>query len=342
MDIRTALARVAESQDLGTDEMRAVMREIMSGEATDAQIGAFLMGLRLKGETLDEIAGAVMVMRELSRGVRVAGDHVVDIVGTGGDGANLFNVSTAASFVVAAAGGRVAKHGNRSVSSSCGSADVLEAAGIRLGLAPEQVAECVDRVGVGFMFAPAHHSAMKFAIGPRKELGVRTIFNILGPMTNPAGVDRLLIGVYDRKLCRPVAEVLNRLGAVHVMVVHSADGLDEISIAAATHVTEARCGALNEFEFSPEEANVAVSGLAGLEVSSAEESLELIRAAMTGEGGDRAQRARDIIALNAGAALYVAGLARDIPGGVDIAREMLESGAAWQRLEHLASLTQGY
>jgi anthranilate phosphoribosyltransferase len=183
---------------------------------------------------------------------------------------------------------------------------------------------------------------MKFAIGPRKELGVRTIFNILGPMTNPAGVDRLLIGVYDRKLCRPVAEVLNRLGAAHVMVVHSADGLDEISIAAATHVTEARCGALNEFEFSPEEANVAVSGLAGLEVSSAEESLELIRAAMTGEGGDRAQRARDIIALNAGAALYVAGLARDIPGGVDIAREMLESGAAWQRLEHLASLTQGY
>jgi anthranilate phosphoribosyltransferase len=342
MDIRTALARVAESQDLSTDEMRAVMGEIMSGEATDAQIGAFLMGLRLKGETLDEIAGAVMVMRELSRGVRVAGDHVVDIVGTGGDGANLFNVSTAASFVVAAAGGRVAKHGNRSVSSSCGSADVLEAAGIRLGLAPEQVAECVDRVGVGFMFAPAHHSAMKFAIGPRKELGVRTIFNILGPMTNPAGVDRLLIGVYDRKLCRPVAEVLNRLGAVHVMVVHSADGLDEISIAAATHVTEARCGALNEFEFSPEEANVAVSGLAGLEVSSAEESLELIRAAMTGEGGDRAQRARDIIALNAGAALYVAGLARDIPGGVDIAREMLESGAAWQRLEHLASLTQGY
>ena len=195
MDIRQALALVADRRDLSLEDMQAVMGQIMSGEATDAQIGAFLMGLRLKGETVDEITGAVMVMRELASGVDVSGENLVDIVGTGGDGANLFNVSTAASFVVAAAGGRVAKHGNRSVSSSSGSADVLEAAGVKLGLAPQQVADCVDTVGVGFMFAPAHHSAMRHAIGPRKEMGVRTLFNILGPMTNPAGVRRLLIGV---------------------------------------------------------------------------------------------------------------------------------------------------
>jgi len=242
MDIRQALARVADRRDLTLDDMKTVMGQIMNGEATDAQIGAFLMGLRLKGETVDEITGAVMVMRELASGVDVSGENLVDIVGTGGDGANLFNVSTAASFVVAAGGGRVAKHGNRSVSSSSGSADLLETAGVILGLKPQQVADCVDKVGIGFMFAPAHHSAMRHAIGPRKELGVRTIFNILGPMTNPAGVKRLLIGVYDASLCRPVAEVLNRLGAEHVMVVHSEDGLDEISAAAVSHVAEAKDG----------------------------------------------------------------------------------------------------
>lgn len=342
MDIRIALARIADRIDLSTAEMQQVMREIMSGAASDAQIGAFLMGLRLKGETIDEITGAVMVMRELSRGVKIAGDHVVDIVGTGGDGANLFNVSTAATFVVAAAGGRVAKHGNRSVSSSCGSADVLEAAGITLGLEPDQVAHCVDAVGVGFMFAPAHHSAMKHAIGPRKEVGVRTIFNILGPMTNPAGVDRLLIGVYDKALCTPVAEVLNRLGAAHVMVVHSQDGLDEISIAAATHITEARNGEVRSFVITPEEAGIKTSTLDGLEVTSATESLALIRAAMTGESSDTAQRARDIIALNAGAALHVAGLAPDIRAGVSNALTLLESGAAWQRLELLAHTTSKF
>ncbi|HKJ18864.1 MAG TPA: anthranilate phosphoribosyltransferase [Xanthomonadales bacterium] len=331
--------RIARGNDLGTDEMRAVMGEIMSGNATDAQIGAFLMGLRIKGETLDEITGAVMVMRALSRGVKIAGEHVVDIVGTGGDGANLFNVSTAASFVVAAAGGRVAKHGNRSVSSSCGSADVLEAAGVKLGLEPGQVAECVQQLGVGFMFAPAHHSAMRHAIGPRKELGVRTIFNILGPMTNPAGADRLLIGVYDRALCRPVAEVLNRLGAKHVMVVHSHDGLDEISIAADTHIVELHSGGIHEYEFSPSQANIKMSSLDGLEVSSAEESLELIRLTMTGDISDRGQRARDMIAVNAGAALYVAGLASDICKGTATAHKLLDNGAAWQKLTSLAEMS---
>ena len=247
--------------------------------------------------------------------VDVTGEHLVDIVGTGGDGANLFNVSTAASFVVAAGGGRVAKHGNRSVSSSSGSADLLETAGVTLGLEPQQVADCVDKVGVGFMFAPAHHSAMRHAIGPRKELGVRTIFNILGPMTNPAGVKRLLIGVYDAALCRPVAEVLNRLGAEHVMVVHSEDGLDEISAAAASHVAEAKGGVVSEYDISPEELGLTRTSLEGLEVAGADESLELIRAALSGAPGDKAERARRVVALNAGAACTWPDLRRAWPKG---------------------------
>jgi len=341
MDIRQALALVADRRDLSLDDMQAVMSQIMNGEATDAQIGAFLMGLRLKGETVDEITGAVMVMRELASGVDVSGETLVDIVGTGGDGANLFNVSTAASFVVAAGGGRVAKHGNRSVSSSSGSADLLEAAGVTLGLEPQQVADCVDKVGIGFMFAPAHHSAMRHAIGPRKELGVRTIFNILGPMTNPAGVKRLLIGVYDAALCRPVAEVLNRLGAEHVMVVHSEDGLDEISAAAVSHVAEAKNGVVNEYDISPEDLGQVRTSLEGLEVTGADESLDLIRAALSGAPGDKAERARRVVALNAGAALYVAGLAANLTEGVEAAGRLLESGKPWAKIEALVDYTAG-
>ena len=253
MDIKTALDKVVNGQDLSSAEMRDVMRQIMTGNAGDAQIGAFLVALRIKGETINEIAGAVEVMRELATGVQVAGEHLVDIVGTGGDESNLFNVSTASTFVVAAAGGRVAKHGNRSVSSNSGAADLLEAAGVNLNLSPVQVGLCVEELGVGFMFAPAHHSAMKHAIGPRKELGLRTIFNILGPMTNPAGVTRQLIGVYKKELCKPMAEVLGRLGAEHIMIVHSADGLDEISIAERTFVAEYRDGAVREYIISPED-----------------------------------------------------------------------------------------
>lgn len=219
MDMKEALNRIASNLDLSREEMKDVMRIVMKGEATDAQIGAFLMGLRLKSETIDEITGATEVMRELATKVTVKAEPLVDIVGTGGDGANLFNVSSAASFVVAAAGGFVAKHGNRAVSSKSGSADLLEKLGINLGMKPEEVARCVEEIGVGFMFAPAHHGAMKHAIGPRKELGCRTIFNILGPMTNPAGVKRQLVGVFNRELCRPMAEVLHRLGAEHIMVV---------------------------------------------------------------------------------------------------------------------------
>jgi anthranilate phosphoribosyltransferase len=341
MDIKQALARLADGRDLSLEEMKTVMGQIMNGEASDAQIGAFLMGLRLKGETVDEITGAVLVMRELASAVNVTGEHLVDIVGTGGDGANLFNVSTAASFVVAAGGGRVAKHGNRSVSSSSGSADLLETAGVGLGLAPQQVADCVDKVGIGFMFAPAHHSAMRHAIGPRKELGVRTIFNILGPMTNPAGVKRLLIGVYDSALCRPVAEVLNRLGAEHVMVVHSDDGLDEISAAAASHVAEAKDGAVTEYDISPEDLGQARTTLEGLEVDGADESLAMIRAALSGAPGEKADRARQVIALNAGAALYVAGLAESLAAGVEAAARLLESGKPWARIEALVDYTAG-
>ena len=339
MDIKQALVQIASGNDLSLAEMQAVMGQIMTGEATQAQIGAFLMGLRMKGECLDEITGAVKVMRQLASAVDVSGDHMVDIVGTGGDGANLFNVSTASSFVVAAGGGCVAKHGNRSVSSSSGSADVLEAAGVSLDLTTRQVAECVREVGVGFMFAPQHHSAMRHAIGPRKEMGMRTIFNILGPMTNPAGVTRLLVGVYDDALCRPVAEVLNRLGAEHVMVVHSRDGLDEISAAASTHVVEANGGEITEYALSPDEVGIEPVSLDGLEVDGALESLDLIRDALSGAPGDRPERARAVVALNAGAALYVAGLQASVKDGVAEAMRLMQTGTPWAKVEALADLT---
>jgi len=342
MDIRAALARLAEGGDLATEEMAAVMRQIMTGEAEEAQIGAFLLGLRIKGETLDEITGAVQVMRELATGVDVSGERLVDIVGTGGDGANLFNVSTAATLVAAAGGARVAKHGNRSVSSNSGSADLLEAAGVRLELDAAQVKECVERLGVGFMFAPMHHSAMRHAIGPRKALGLRTIFNILGPMTNPAGVKRMLIGVYDPALCRPVAEVLGRLGAEHALVVHAADGLDEISVAAPTGVVELRDGELREYTLQPANFGAEAADLSGLEVDGASDSLRLIEAAL-GPADQRdaaADKAAAMVALNAGAALYVAGVTDDLVAGVARAFEVIDSGAGIARLRELAELTQ--
>lgn len=269
MDMKQALNRIASNLDLSRDEMRDVMSIVMNGEATDAQIGAFLMGLRLKSETIDEITGATEVMRELVTGVTVNAEPLIDIVGTGGDGANLFNVSSAAAFVVAAAGGFVAKHGNRGVSSKSGSADLIEKAGINLNMKPEEVARCVEQIGVGFMFAPAHHGAMKHAIGPRKELGCRTIFNILGPMTNPASVKRQLVGVFNRELCRPMAEVLYRLGAEHIMVVCAKDGLDEISLASATHVAELKNGEITEYDMTPEDVGIKSQSLVGLTVDTA-------------------------------------------------------------------------
>lgn len=340
MDIKTALEALVSGQHLSSAEMRDLMRQIMTGHATEAQIGAFLVALRIKGETIDEIAGAVEVMRELATAVEVSGDYLVDIVGTGGDESNLFNVSTAATFVVAAAGGRVAKHGNRSVSSNSGAADLLEAAGVNLNLNSAQVALCVEELGLGFMFAPAHHSAMKHAIGPRKELGLRTIFNILGPMTNPAGVTRQLIGVYKKELCKPMAEVLGRLGAEHIMVVHSDDGLDEISIATGTHVAEYRDGALSEYKLQPENYFSERHSLEGLAVENATESLALIIDALGKQTNANGAKAAQLIAINAGAALYVAGCAADMHQGVEMALDAIGSGLAKAKINDLATFTQ--
>lgn len=342
MNIQAALGRIAEKQNLTNKEMVDVMRQIMSAGSTDVQIGAFLLGMRIKGETIDEITGGVQVLREFASGVQVSGANLVDIVGTGGDGANLFNVSTAASFVVAAAGGRVAKHGNRSVSSSSGSADVLEAAGVRLDISPEQVALCVNELGIGFMFALMHHSAMRHVSLARKELGLRTLFNILGPMSNPAGLKRQLIGVYDRVLCRPVAEVLQRLGSEHVLVVHSQDGLDEISLAADTHVAELKNGTISEYSLQPEQLGFKREPLEDLEVDGVDASLQLITAALAGKKDDRSQRAAHMIALNAGAALYVAGISDSIRDGVERANEVLASGAGLEKLKQLAAMTRGF
>ena len=342
MDIQTALGRIAERQDLSNAEMVDVMRQIMSAGTTDVQIGAFLLGMRIKGETIDEITGGVQVLREFASGVKVSGPNLVDIVGTGGDGANLFNVSTAACFVVAAAGGRVAKHGNRSVSSSSGSADVLEAAGVRLDITPEQVAHCVNELGIGFMFALMHHSAMRHVSLARRELGLRTLFNVLGPMANPAGLKRQLIGVYDGALCRPVAEVLQRLGSEHVLVVHSEDGLDEISLAADTHVAELKNGAVSEYTLQPEQLGFERESMQDLVVADVASSLQLITSALAGEKDPRSQRAAHMIALNAGAALYVAGIAGSISDGVALANDTLASGAGLKKLQQLADMTQGF
>ncbi len=337
MEMKEAISRVLDGGNLTGDEMTAVMRTIMTGGATPAQIGGFLVGLRMKGETVTEIASAASVMRELAQGVEIGGlAHTLDIVGTGGDSSGTFNVSTTSMFVAAAAGCHVAKHGNRSVSSKSGSADVLEAAGIRLDLSPEQVERCVREVGVGFMFAPGHHSAMKHAIGPRREMGVRTLFNVLGPLTNPAGVPNLLLGVFSDELLEPMAEVLQRLGAEHVMVVHSRDGLDEISIGDRTEVAELKNGAIRRFSIQPEELGITRQGVEAIRVADATESLAMMRSVLE----DHAGPARDIVMLNAGAAIYVAGLADTLSAGVARADRAIAGGEALRRLEQLVVLSQ--
>ncbi len=336
MLIQAALAALIDRRDLSHDEMETVMRQIMGGDATAAQIGGFLIALRMKGETVDEITGAARVMRALATPVTVQGEHVVDTCGTGGDGAGVFNISTASAFVVAAAGGQVAKHGNRSVSSTTGSADLLEAAGVNLTLTAEQVGRCVEELGVGFMFAPAHHGAMKHAIGPRREMGVRTVFNVLGPLTNPAGAPNQVLGVFSRELVRPLAEVLQRLGSRHVLVVHAADGLDEISIAAPTYVAELKDGRIEEYTLTPEQFGLTRQGLETLVVSDAASSLALVRNVLAGNKGPAA----DIVQLNAGAAIYAAGLTASLEAGVVQAGAVLASGAALDKLEALAALSQ--
>jgi anthranilate phosphoribosyltransferase len=339
MEIKQAIGRLIDRQDLTGDEMSSVMRTIMTGGATPAQMAGFLVALRMKGEAVPEIAAAAAVMRELATGVDVAGlPHTVDIVGTGGDASGTFNVSTASMFVAAAAGCHVAKHGNRSVSSKSGSADVLEAAGVRLDLTPEQVATCVREVGVGFMFAPAHHGAMKHAIGPRRELGVRTLFNVLGPLTNPAGVRNQILGVFSGALVEPLAEVMQRLGSRHVMVVHSRDGLDEISIGEATDVAELRDGEIRRYMLRPEDYGIRRSSIDALRVQGAEESLAMLRGVLE----DKSGLARDIVVLNAGAAIYVSGVTDSLAEGIRWADGAIASGEARNRLDRLVVLTQGF
>lgn len=340
MDMKQALSSVVAQQNLSEQQMADVMRTIMTGGATDAQIGGFLVALRMKGETIDEITGAARVMRELASKVDVSAENLVDTCGTGGDGANIFNVSTAAAFVVAAAGGRVAKHGNRSVSSSTGSADVLEAAGVNLALTPEQVARAVEEIGVGFMFAPGHHSAMKHAIGPRKELGMRTIFNMLGPITNPASVPNQVLGVFNGDLCKPLAEVLGRLGSNHVLVVHANDGLDEISLATETRVAELKNGVVTEYWIKPEDFNIQSQSLIGLSVENAEQSLALIKDALSSQETEAGRKAADLIALNAGAAIYASDLASSLAEGVAMAEDAVSTGLALEKLKELAAFSR--
>lgn len=342
MQIQEALNWVVDHLDLSRAQMVDVMRQIMTGQCNDAQMGAFLVALRMKSESIDEIAGAAQVMRELATPVKTKATGLVDIVGTGGDGANLFNISSASSFVAAASGAYIAKHGNRAVSSSSGSADLLEAAGINLNLTADQVAACIDQVGVGFMFAPAHHGAMKHAIGVRKALGIRTIFNILGPMTNPAGVKRLVIGVFSKPLCRPMAEVMQQLGAEHVMVVHADDGLDEISLATATHVAELHQGQVKEYSITPEALGVESQSLIGLEVKAPGDSLRLIQLAFSSSQEPLARKARSIIALNAGAAIWLAGQADSHSDGVAKAIAVMSDGSAAQKMAALAEFSQQF
>ena len=338
MQITQALKQLMAGQDLAADDMQAVMQQIMTGACTDAQIGGFLVALAMKGETVQEITAAAKVMRGLSSAVALDAPNLVDTCGTGGDGASIFNVSTASALVAAAAGAQVAKHGNRSVSSSTGSADLLEHAGVVLGLTPDQVAQCVEQVGVGFMFAPAHHGAMKYAIGPRKEMAVRTVFNFLGPLTNPAAAPNQVLGVFSPDWVEPMAHVLKALGSRHVMVVHSDDGLDEISIAAKTQVAELKDGVVTTWTLDPTDYGVTLGSLEGLSVPDVAGSHRLVMNALTGVAGPES----DIVALNAGAAIYVAGLTSDLASGVDRARQVMQSGEAAQKLSALAALTQGF
>jgi anthranilate phosphoribosyltransferase len=336
LDIKEAISHIVDREDLSRADMEAAMRQIMTGNATPTQIGGFLAGLRAKGETVDEITAAAKVMRELALSVKVTSDNLVDTCGTGGDGKSLFNVSTASAFVAAAAGARVAKHGNRAMSSCSGSADVLEALGIKLDLPPERIADCIDRIGLGFMFAPAHHAAARYAAGPRKELGTRTLFNLLGPLTNPANAPNQLLGVFAQRWLEPLAKVLRALGSEHVLVVHSRDGLDEISIGAPTWVAELQGGQVRSYTVQPEDFGITRQSIDGLRATSVAQSLELIRTALSGRPGP----AGDMVALNAGAAIYAAGISETLVSGVAKARETLVSGAAMHKLEQLVEATR--
>ena len=331
-----ALVRLVEQREIFYDEMLSLMRQIMSGEVTSAQIAGILVGLRVKKETIGEISGAAFVMREFATKVPVSKrDHLVDTCGTGGDAAHTFNISTASAFVAAAAGARVAKHGGRSVSSTCGSADVLETLGVNLNLTPEQVAHCVDSIGIGFMFAPNFHGAMKYAAPVRKELGIRTLFNVLGPLTNPAGAENQVLGVFHPDLVGIQARVLQRLGSRHVLVVNGSDGLDEITLSGPTLVSELKDGEVSEYSVTPEDFGFAPAPLETLRVSDREGAKAMLLEVLD----DRPGPARDIVCLNAGAAIYVSGLSASLHDGVRKAAETIASGAARNKLTQLIQLS---
>ena len=334
MDVRIALAHVVAGEDLTREESGAVMHQLMTGEATDAQIAAFLVALRAKGETTEEIVGAATAMRALATRVEVDLPNLVDTCGTGGSATKVFNVSTAAAFVTAAAGAHVAKHGNRAMTSKSGSADLLEAAGVSLDLSPEQVGRCIAEVGVGFLFAQKHHSAMRHVAGPRREIGVRTLFNVLGPMTNPAGAPAQVIGVFDGAWQQRLAEVLRALGSRHVLLVHGEDGLDEITLSGSTDVVELNDGEISSYTICPEDFGLTRTPLGALVAESPEESLKLVRAALAGEGP-----AADIVAVNAGASIYASGVARTLSQGVTMAQDAIASGLARERLAELARVS---
>jgi anthranilate phosphoribosyltransferase len=335
--IAEAIQRTVEHREVFHDEMLHIMRQIMRGELTPAQIGGFIMGLRVKKETIGEIAAAAQVMRELATAVEIKDDrHLVDTCGTGGDSAHTFNVSTCAAFVAAAAGAKVAKHMGRSVSSSSGSAEVLEALGANIALTPAQTGEAIEKLGLGFMFAPAHHSAMKYAAPVRKELGVRTIFNILGPLTNPAGAKNQVMGVFHSDLVGIQVRVLQRLGSRHVMVVYGLDGLDEISISAETLVGELVGGQINEYTIHPSHFGLELYDRRAVQVSTVEESREMILAVL----GNQPGAARNIAALNAGAAIYTSGVCTSLKAGIERASEVIQSGAARRKLDDFVAFTQ--
>ena len=329
---KDALNQLLNGQDLSHDQMLAVMQQVMGGELTTAQISALLIALRLKGETVDEITAAATVMRELSNKVNIKDTaHLVDTCGTGGDGIQTFNVSTVSALVAAAAGAKVAKHGGRSVSSTCGSADVLEELGVDVNKTPDEVANSVDAIGIGFMFAPNHHSAMKHAAPVRKELGIRTIFNLLGPLTNPAAARRQVMGVFDRALTGKLAQVLQKLGSEHVLVVHGADGMDEISLTGDTYVAELKSGKVTEYTVNPTQFSLPIHQLKDIQIQNAAESKAMIMDVLNGKKG----APRDIVLLNAGAAIYVAGITATLAAGIEKAAQMIDDGVALSKLDAL-------
>ena len=338
MNIQEGINKVASNQSLDQKEMSSIMSEILEGNATDAQIGAFLIGLSMKGETIEEVLGAVEVMRRLSAKVDTDLPILVDTCGTGGSGIGIFNVSTASAFVASQCGAKVAKHGNRSATRKSGSADLLEQAGVSLALKPNEVADCIKNIGLGFMFAPSHHSAMRHVVGPRREIAQKSIFNILGPLTNPASATRQVMGVYNKRWMNPIANVLKELGSEHILIVHSQDGLDEISIASATSITEMKDGEIFDYEITPEDFGFKTSSLKGLEVNSPQESLELVHSALTGQR----EEAGAMISMAAGAALYVSEVSDSLKSGINLAHECVNDGGGIEKLNQLAEYSSKF